>query len=281
MGRWRPKPGRRRSIARRNCSSASSSRTRPLGVGELSESAGLPKSTTSRLVGALERRGLVQRAGDRRVSPGPVLLRFAHRDPGESLVELATPALQRARPALRRDDQPRRADAARRRASRAGGHAATSSAARTGSAAASPTSRPRTARCCSAFASRAAATASEIRTRGYAIAVDELEHGLSALAAPDLRARRRRRRGPLDLRADHPAHPRPHRRARAGPARAGAASSRCDSATTTSEVPHDPRRDSQGPVRRDAHRQRARGEGPRRTRASQTASAASRCSTTR
>ena len=33
--------------------------TRPLGIGELSESAGLPKSTTSRLVGALERRGLV------------------------------------------------------------------------------------------------------------------------------------------------------------------------------------------------------------------------------
>jgi len=32
--------------------------TRPLGIGELSESAGLPKSTTSRLVGALERRGL-------------------------------------------------------------------------------------------------------------------------------------------------------------------------------------------------------------------------------
>ena len=63
--------------------------TRPLGIGELSESAGLPKSTTSRLVGALERRGLVQRAGDRRVAPGPVLLRFAHRDLGASLVEIA------------------------------------------------------------------------------------------------------------------------------------------------------------------------------------------------
>src|SRR5436309_7222557 len=67
---------------------------RALGVGELSTSAGLPKSTTSRLVGALERRGLVQRAGDRRVAPGPVLLRFAHRDTGESLVELALPALK-------------------------------------------------------------------------------------------------------------------------------------------------------------------------------------------
>src|ERR1700745_126916 len=67
---------------------------RPLGVGELAAGHGLPKSTTSRLVGALERRGLVQRAGDRRVSPGPVLLRFAHRDTSESLVDLARPALR-------------------------------------------------------------------------------------------------------------------------------------------------------------------------------------------
>jgi IclR family transcriptional regulator, acetate operon repressor len=65
----------------------------PLAVTELADRSGLPKSTTSRLVGALERQGLVQRAGDRRLRPGPVLLRFAHRDPGESLVELASPAL--------------------------------------------------------------------------------------------------------------------------------------------------------------------------------------------
>ncbi|HVW90016.1 MAG TPA: helix-turn-helix domain-containing protein, partial [Gaiellaceae bacterium] len=67
---------------------------RPLGVSELAARSGLPKSTTSRLLGALERRGLVQRAGDRRVVPGPVLLRFAHRDTSESLVELAAPALR-------------------------------------------------------------------------------------------------------------------------------------------------------------------------------------------
>ena len=67
---------------------------RPLGVGELAADTGLPKSTTSRLVGALERRGLVQRAGDRRVAPGPVLLRFAHRDTSAGLVELAGPALR-------------------------------------------------------------------------------------------------------------------------------------------------------------------------------------------
>ena len=68
---------------------------RPLAVGELAAHTGLPKSTTSRLVGALERRGLVQRSVDRgRLSPGPVLLRFAHRDGGQSLVELAGPVLE-------------------------------------------------------------------------------------------------------------------------------------------------------------------------------------------
>ena len=46
--------------------------TRPLGIGELSESAGLPKSTTSRLVGALERQGLVQRSATAaRLHPAP------------------------------------------------------------------------------------------------------------------------------------------------------------------------------------------------------------------
>jgi DNA-binding IclR family transcriptional regulator len=67
----------------------------PLGVGELAERSGLPKSTTSRLVGALERQGLLQRDGQRgRFRPGPVLLRFAHRaDAG--LLHAAEPALER------------------------------------------------------------------------------------------------------------------------------------------------------------------------------------------
>jgi IclR family acetate operon transcriptional repressor len=68
----------------------------PVAVGELADSAGLPKSTTSRLVGALERQGLVQRTGERgRVRPGPVLQRYAHRDDAAAaLVALAEPALQ-------------------------------------------------------------------------------------------------------------------------------------------------------------------------------------------
>jgi IclR family transcriptional regulator, acetate operon repressor len=66
---------------------------RPLGVGELAELTGLPKSTTSRLVSALERHGLVQRAGGLR--PGPVLLRLAQRGvPDAALVELADDSLR-------------------------------------------------------------------------------------------------------------------------------------------------------------------------------------------
>jgi DNA-binding IclR family transcriptional regulator len=68
----------------------------PVGVGELAETTGLPKSTTSRLVGALERQGLVQRVGERGgLRAGPVLLRFAQRGvPGVNLVELADEALR-------------------------------------------------------------------------------------------------------------------------------------------------------------------------------------------
>jgi len=52
--------------------------TLPPTVGALAITAGLPKSTTSRLVRALERQGLVERDGARgSVRPGPVLVRFA------------------------------------------------------------------------------------------------------------------------------------------------------------------------------------------------------------
>src|SRR5438105_13356388 len=70
--------------------------TQPLGVNELAERSGLPKSTTSRLLGALERQGLVQRTGERgRLHPGPVLLRFATGDSSSALQELAAPSLRR------------------------------------------------------------------------------------------------------------------------------------------------------------------------------------------
>jgi DNA-binding IclR family transcriptional regulator len=69
----------------------------PATVTELAHATGLPKSTASRLVGALERQGLVQRdPGRGSIRPGPVLVRFARREPDEQdLVELAAPALDR------------------------------------------------------------------------------------------------------------------------------------------------------------------------------------------
>jgi IclR family transcriptional regulator, acetate operon repressor len=65
-------------------------------VGELAQRSGLPKSTVSRAVAALERRGLLQRDGARRgVRPGPVLLRLARRGvPDADLVDLAGPMLK-------------------------------------------------------------------------------------------------------------------------------------------------------------------------------------------
>jgi len=70
--------------------------SRPLALGELAETSGLPKSTTSRLVSALERHGLVQRIGERGgLRPGPVLLRFAQRGvPDANLVDLGEEALR-------------------------------------------------------------------------------------------------------------------------------------------------------------------------------------------
>jgi len=69
----------------------------PPTVGALSERSGLPKSTTSRLVGALERQGLIQRAaGSGQLRPGSVLVRYARRETGEAeLVELAADVLDR------------------------------------------------------------------------------------------------------------------------------------------------------------------------------------------
>ncbi|HEU0248902.1 MAG TPA: IclR family transcriptional regulator [Gaiellaceae bacterium] len=69
----------------------------PETVTELAETTGLPKSTASRLVAALERQGLVQREGGRgSVHPGPVLVSFARRGvPNADLVELCGPSLDR------------------------------------------------------------------------------------------------------------------------------------------------------------------------------------------
>jgi DNA-binding IclR family transcriptional regulator len=157
---------------------------RPLAVGELAAGSGLPKSTTSRLVGALERRGLVQRAGDRRVAPGPVLLRFAHRDAGESLAELAGPALKTLAELSGETvnlgvPTPLGVEHLAQEDSRhfVGG---TNWVGRR-----VPYETTANGKVLKAFTSRDP-EGEATRTRGYAIAVDELEHGLSALAAPIL-----------------------------------------------------------------------------------------------
>jgi DNA-binding IclR family transcriptional regulator len=69
----------------------------PETVTKLAKTIGLPKSTASRLVAALERQGLVQRDGGRgSIRPGPVLVSFARRGvPNAELVELAGPSLDR------------------------------------------------------------------------------------------------------------------------------------------------------------------------------------------
>jgi IclR family transcriptional regulator, acetate operon repressor len=68
---------------------------RPVALTELASAAGIPKSTASRLVSALERRGLVEQDGQRgRLRPGPAILRVAERGMLErSLVEVARPSL--------------------------------------------------------------------------------------------------------------------------------------------------------------------------------------------
>ena len=157
-------------------------------VTELAERAGLPKSTTSRLVAALERNGLIQRLGDRggQLRPGPVLLRFASRDNGATLVELAQPALRRLADAsgetinlavpgpdgvehLAQEDTAHFVgvtDWVGRRV---------------------PFELAANGKCFLAYNTRSTAHA-DVRARGWATSIDELEVGLTALAAPVLGA---------------------------------------------------------------------------------------------
>ena len=67
----------------------------PVALTDLASAAGLPKSTASRLISALERRGLIEQDGERgRLRPGPAILRVAERGMLErNLMELARPSL--------------------------------------------------------------------------------------------------------------------------------------------------------------------------------------------
>jgi IclR family acetate operon transcriptional repressor len=158
----------------------------PPSIGELSEGAGLPKSTTSRLVGALERNGLIQRLGERgRLRPGPVLLRYASRDASQTLTELAAGSLRRL------------ADASGETINLAvpgpGGveHLAQEDTAHfvgvtdwVGRRV--PFELAANGKCFLTFGGAGHPQSDEIRANGYATSIDELEVGLTAMAAPVL-----------------------------------------------------------------------------------------------
>ena len=123
----------------------------PVSIGELAERTDLPKSTVSRLVSALERQALVQRASTRGpLRAGPVLMRLAHRGVSDrDLVELCEPTLERLAEVSGETVNLGVPDLARRRAPRAGRLVATSSAPPTGSAAECACTPTRSARCSS------------------------------------------------------------------------------------------------------------------------------------
>jgi IclR family transcriptional regulator, acetate operon repressor len=173
-----------------------------VGVGELAVASGLPKSTTSRLVGALERQGLLARDGQRgRVRPGPVLVRFAHRA-DEALVHLADDALRRLAqrtgetvnlgvPAYQAVEHLAQRDS--RHFVGVGnwvGRRVPLHATANGKvflaygAAPVPAVLDRIAPGTITDPARLERDLAEIRARGYAVAADELEEGLAAVAGP-------------------------------------------------------------------------------------------------
>jgi DNA-binding IclR family transcriptional regulator len=158
--------------------------TRPPSVGELARRSGLPKSTTSRLVSALERQGLVQRLGERgRLTPGPVLLRYATRDASSALVELAAPSLRRLADASGETINLAvpGVDGVEHLAQEDTAHyvGVTDWVGRK-----VPFELAANGKCFLAYASPPPPALARVRALGYATSIDELELGLSALAAP-------------------------------------------------------------------------------------------------
>ena len=186
----------------------------PPSVGELAERAGLPKTTTSRLVSALERQGLVQRLGDRgRLTAGPVLLRYANRDVSSTLVELARRASAASpTPRARRSTSPSPASTASstsRRRTRAHFVGVTDWVGRK-----VPFEHAANGKVFLAFARRR-----RRRSRSPRARLRDLDRRARDRADRDRRARarprRRRDRRTLDLRAHRTPDLRPHRAARA------------------------------------------------------------------
>ena len=180
----------------------------PVTFTELTETSGLAKSTTSRLLTALERNGLVRREQDGRFRPGEVFVSYACRGGAEAdLVGVAQPFLDRLGEETGGDGEPGRA--AGRRHGRAdrpggqhlpdrrhqlGGHVGAAALRRAGQGAAG-LRRGRAAARPAGAAHRAhpdqpgriEADLAAVRERGYAVTAGELEPGLVAVAAPVFR----------------------------------------------------------------------------------------------
>lgn len=163
----------------------------PIGVGALAQASSLPKSTASRLVSSLERHGLVHRTSARgKLQAGPVVLRFAHRGAvdrnlvalaGESLAALSSVSGETANlavPGPRGVEHLAQVDGAHFLA--------------TGQWVGRTVDYARTAAGKVFLAHRVAQLPGDVAERelaacrraGFAKTVDELEPGLSALAAP-------------------------------------------------------------------------------------------------
>ena len=176
----------------------------PASVGELASAAGLPKSTASRLLSALERQGLVQREGRGHVSVGPVLMRLASRGSlADDLTALAGPALQRLAEAsaetinlavptpagvehLAQVDSPHFLGSTNWVGRRVPHHCTAVGKVFLAHGAARLQPGPLAQLTPATVTDRAALAAQleVVRARGYAIAGNELEPGLTAIAAP-------------------------------------------------------------------------------------------------
>jgi IclR family acetate operon transcriptional repressor len=174
----------------------------PPSVGELATRAGLPKSTTSRLLAALERQGLVQRLGERgRLHPGPVLLRFATGDASSALVELAAPSLRRLAESsgetvnlavagplgvehLAQEDTAHIVGVANWVGRRVPLHVAANGKVFLAHGAPRSANLERLTPKSIVDPTKLELELARVRARGYATSIDELEHGLSAVAAP-------------------------------------------------------------------------------------------------
>jgi IclR family transcriptional regulator, acetate operon repressor len=180
-----------------------------IAVGELGRAAGLPKSTTSRLLGALERHGLVERGGARgKVRPGPAVVRFAHSDAlRASLADLAHDALQALADAseetvnlavptaagvehLAQIDSPHIIGAGQWVGRRVEYHCTAVGKVFLAFGAARLPAGPLPSRAAKTLTGRAELDRDleRVRTSGWATACDELEPGLASIAAP-VRAR--------------------------------------------------------------------------------------------